>query len=135
MVSAIFRAKWLKRATTAILVLVILFAGSVAVLSLSVRGRAVIGVGFVRSAHFWSLRWPIERGRHVLFRLIPLMTKLGAVPVRLEFEPGVVLFLDPLDYIQRLIVIEKGWQPEVLQEIFALPHPTPVQQAHKVVCL
>jgi len=77
----------------------------------------MIGIGFVKCVHVWTLRWPLERGKYIPFRMLPLMRKLGAVPVRMEFEPGVVLLLDPQDYIQRLMVIERGWQVELFQSI------------------
>jgi FkbM family methyltransferase len=107
--------RWITRLLAALIVVVVVFFAA----SLFPGGRSALGRGYVRVASAWSDHWPFARGGYIVYRLAPVMRMAGALPVRMEVGPGVVMLLEPLfDDVQRSIVLNNGvWQPGVWQSI------------------
>jgi len=58
----------------------------------------------------WYARWPLRRGKRLPVRARPLFKP--SVPDWIEVEPGIVMMLDPEDYISIEILETGRWEPQ-----------------------
>ena len=68
---------------------------------------------FARLFSAWTEQ-PFPRGEKFLLDVRPLLYKTGIVrPVRIEVEPRISLLLDPVDLIDRYILLTGSWEHEL----------------------
>lgn len=80
--------------------------------------RAATVKAYFGAERVWSRVWPVEKGRYALEKLEPVLCKTGVLaPVRLEVEPHLSFFLNPLDVVPVTILRSGTWQPEVWQSL------------------
>ena len=112
----------LRRIARVVLGLVVALFLTLAVLQLFEAGRVLTVRSYVRLDRAWARSFPMNRGKGLVHRLDPLLTRAGLLkPVRVEVEPGVNLLLDPNDDVSRTILISAAsrWEPEVWDAISA----------------
>jgi FkbM family methyltransferase len=75
---------------------------------------------YARLLAAWSER-PFPRGEQCLISIRPFLYKTGIVPqVRIDVEPGISFLLDPVDLIDRSLLLTGGWEAELW--IWMTPH-------------
>lgn len=79
-------------------------------------GRRALAIGYMHAERTRFALFPPQPGQIVYFPFQGLMTRIGAMPLRYEIEPGVSLLLDPQDIIGRSILYAE-WEPQVLDAV------------------
>ena len=86
---------------------------SVITIALFAIARLFVGAeaqtrAFYRCLRWWSSWWPINRGRGLPRRLLPVLKPL--VPVWVEVEPGIRMLLSGNDLVSRIILETGVWE-------------------------
>ena len=81
------------------------------------RGRFAIARSYTQLADGWIEHWPLPRGKGAFRRAEPLLPAIGVTPVRAEIEPGVSLLLNPVEFVERVILRDGQYEPETWQAI------------------
>jgi len=106
--------KQLRRIFTALL-LVTMTAVAITMIVTSAVQRAT---SYAQIVDQWREHWPLSRGRGLPVRLSPALDALGIVqPVRVEMEPQVSLLLNPVDLVDRRLLLRGKWQDSVWEMV------------------